>query len=106
MVVKNVIYFALRSGGEHRQLRSDPCQVQLVENAGSRPFLNYTEDISKNRTGGLKGRKLKSKAVQHHDKSPEPRKVFCKIFKLYPVLITTRETKERLLLPTPENTNS
>ena len=33
MVVMNGIYFALRSGGEHRQLQSDPCQIQLVENA-------------------------------------------------------------------------
>ena len=27
MVVINGIYFALRSGGEHHQLRSDPCQI-------------------------------------------------------------------------------
>ena len=31
MVVINGIYFALRSGGEHHQLWSDPCQIQLVE---------------------------------------------------------------------------
>ena len=55
MVVMNGIYFALRSGSEHRQLRSDPCQIKFVERPGHRSYLEYTEDISKNRPGGLKG---------------------------------------------------
>ena len=67
MVVMNGIYFALRSGSEHRQLRSDPCQIEVVENPGERSYLVYTEDISKNRPGGLKGRKLKPKIVRHYD---------------------------------------
>ena len=48
MVFYNGFYFALRSGKEHRQLRSMPCQIQLVEHLGERAFLRYTEDISKN----------------------------------------------------------
>lgn len=55
MIYCNGLYFALRSGREHRQLRLDNCQIQVVENEGDRPFLRYTEDISKNRPGGLKG---------------------------------------------------
>ena len=57
MVVMNGVYFALRSGSEHCQLRSDPCQIKVVENSGESSYLVYTEDISKNRPGGLKGRK-------------------------------------------------
>ena len=93
MVVMNGIYFALRSGGEHRQLRSDPCQIQLVENAGSRPFLKYTEDISKNRTGGLKGRKLKPKVVQHHDNPQNPERCFVRLFKRYQSLLPQERPK-------------
>ena len=50
MVVLNGLYFALRSGSEHRQLRSHPCQIQLIEKHEQRPYLEYTEDISKKQT--------------------------------------------------------
>ena len=55
ILVMNGIYFASRSGKEHRQLRSDPCQITLYERPGARPYLEYVEDTSKNRSGGLKG---------------------------------------------------
>ena len=58
ILVMNGIYFALRSGKEHRQLRSVPCQITVHERPSARPYLEYVEDISKNRLGGLKGRKL------------------------------------------------
>ncbi len=61
MVFMNGLYFALRSGGEH-QLRHSPCQID-------NPHVHRrhcTEDISKNRPGGLKGRKHKQKVVLHH----------------------------------------
>ena len=31
MLYMNGLYFALRSGDEHRQLRFNPCQIELVE---------------------------------------------------------------------------
>ena len=57
IVFYNGLFFALRSGQEHRQLRRDPCQIQVVEHPGERLYLKYTEDISKNHPGGLKGKK-------------------------------------------------
>ena len=33
----NGIYFAFRSGSEHRQLRADPCQITLHERPRERP---------------------------------------------------------------------
>lgn len=81
MVFYNGLYFALRSGKEHRQLRSKPCQVELVEHPGERPFLRYTEDISKNRPGGLKGRKVKPKTVLHHANLENPERCFVRLFK-------------------------
>lgn len=87
IIVMNGLYFALRSGGEHRQLRSDPCQIQVIEKPGQRPYLEYVEDISKNRPGGLKGRKLKPKVVQQHDNPGNPARCFVRLFKLYQSLL-------------------
>lgn len=78
----NGLYFALRSGKEHRQLRLRPCQVELVERDGERAYLKYTEDISKNRPGGIKGRKVNPKIVYHHA-SENPERCFLRLFKKY-----------------------
>ena len=76
MVVMNGIYFALRSGSEHRQFRSDPCQIKLVESPGQQSYLEYTEESSKNRPECLKGRKMKRKIVHDCD-NPENPEMFC-----------------------------
>ena len=46
----NGLYFALRSGGEHRQLRREPCQIQMFEPPGEVPYLGYTEVYIKEQT--------------------------------------------------------
>jgi len=83
MIYCNGLYFALRSGKEHRQLRSNPCQIELVEKEGERSYLKYTEDVSKNRPGGLKGRKVKPKVVYHHSNLENPERCFVRLFKKY-----------------------
>ena len=77
------VYFALRSGEEHRALRHYPPQIELIEKRGERSYLKYTEDISKNNPGGLKGRKNKPKVVIHHENSDHPERCFVKLFKFY-----------------------
>ena len=77
------IYFALRSGHEHRALRFHPSQIELVERADQRAFLRYTEDLSKNNPGGLKGRIRKPKVVTHHESSDNPSQCFVRLYKLY-----------------------
>ena len=83
VVFMNGLFFALRSGKEHRQLQFDPPQIKVVENDGERPYLIYTEDISKNRPGGLKGRKQKPKVVIQHANEDNPQHCFVRIYKLY-----------------------
>ena len=77
------IYFALRSGHEHRALRFHPSQIELVERPDQRAFLCYTEDLSKNNPGGLKGRTGKPKVVTHHESSDNPSQCFVRLYKLY-----------------------
>ncbi len=64
-------------------MRMKPCQIELVERKGERPYLKYTEDVSKNRPGGLKGRKQKQKVVVHHANLENPERCFVRLFKLY-----------------------
>ena len=85
MVVMNGLYFALRSGDKHGQLRSSPYQIRVIERPGRRAYLEYVEDASKNRPGGLKGRKLNPKIVQHHDNPENPSRCFVRLFKLYQI---------------------
>ena len=83
MLFMHGLYFALRSGKEHRQLRFKPCQVELIERPGERAYLQYFEDISKSRPGGLKGRKVKPKVVKHHANVSITERCFVRLFKLY-----------------------
>ena len=83
IVFMNGLYFALRSGNEHRDLRHNPCQIQLFEPPGERAYLRYTEDTSKNRPGGLKGHKIKPKVVVHYSSPENPQRCFVELFKKY-----------------------
>lgn len=83
IIYMNGVYFALRSGDEHRQLRHNPCQIQVVERTGERSYLKYTEDVSKNHPGGIKGRKQKPKVVLHHANNDNPDRCFVRLFKKY-----------------------
>lgn len=83
MVFMNGIYFALRSGMEHRALRFDPPQIQLIKKPGHKAYLQYTEDVSKNNPGGLKGRNGKPKVVIQHENTKNPTRCFVRLFQLY-----------------------
>lgn len=92
LIFYNGLYFALRSGREHRQLRLHPCQIQLIEIDGERSYLKYTEDTSKNRPGGLKGRKMKPKVVIQYSNSDNPEKCIVRLFKKYTSLCPDEAT--------------
>ena len=83
MVFMCGLYFALRSGSEHRSLRHKPSQITLFEPPGQRAYLCYVEDVSKNRQGGLKCRKVKPKVVYHHANVDNPERCFVRLYKLY-----------------------
>ena len=102
----NGLNFALRSGKEHRELRSDPCQITLHERPGAHPYLEYVEDMFKNRSGGLKGQKVQPKVVQHHNNPSNPERCFVELFKLYQSLCPPDRPKDAfyfkpLAKPTP-----
>ena len=76
------MYFALRSGQEHRDLQFN--QIELIEPPdNSPPYLVYTENISKNNTAGMAQRKLQQKQVMHHFNSSNPSRCFVQLFKKY-----------------------
>ena len=83
MLYMNGLYFALRGGKEHRNLRHKPSQIKLIEKPGERSYLMYVEDVSKNHPGGLKGRKIKPKIFYHHTNIEKPDRCFVRLYKLY-----------------------
>ena len=74
IIFYNGLFFALKSGEEHR---FNPCQIQLVEISGQGSYLRYTENVSKNHPGGLKGRKVFTKDSHPPRKQRKPRSLFC-----------------------------
>ena len=98
------MYFAFRSGAEHRQLRHDPYQIELVERPGERAYLRYTKDVKKkNKAGGLKGRKMKPKVVFHHANEQDPSQCFVNLFKMYNSLCPKGRPKDAFYLqPLPK----
>ena len=50
--------------------------IQLVEPPGGVPYIEYTENVSNNRPGGLKHRKIEAKKVKHHAKYQRPDVLF------------------------------
>ena len=77
------LYFALRSGSEHRRLRHTPAQIQLIEKSHSRPYLIYQEDISKTNQGGLHSRTKQPMKVVHYANTTNPDRCFIHIYKTY-----------------------
>lgn len=73
------LYFALRSGDEHRQLRYNPCQIQVVEN------LENGRICCTQRTSLriARGCKCKPKMVTHYANLDNPSRCFVRIFKRY-----------------------
>ena len=63
----NGLHFALRSGKEHRSLRTD--QIRITEPATNEDhyIITYTESVSKTNAGGLKHRFVNPKVVKHID---------------------------------------
>ena len=55
----------------------------FFEPQGQQAYLHYTEDISNNNPGGLKGRKMKPKVVVQHENTENPSQCFVHLYKLY-----------------------
>ena len=70
MIFMYGMYFALRSGKEHRDLQFN--QIELIEPTDATPYLVYTVNISKNNEEGIAQRKLDSKVVRHHANIKNP----------------------------------
>ena len=93
----------LRGGSEHRELRADLCQNTLDERPSHRPYLEYVEDISKNRSGGMKGHKLKPKFVQHHNNPTNPSICFVELFKFYQTVCPPNRPKNAFYIQPLQN---
>ena len=81
---------------EYSHLSHHPAPV--VENPGERPHLIYTEDQSKNRPGGIRGRNQKPKIVVHHANLEQPKHCFVRLFKLYNSLCPKNHAPDSLYL--------
>jgi integrase len=77
------LHFALRGCHEHRNLRfaSKP-QITLLTDSEGKKYLQYQEDVSKTRQGGLAHRKTKVKVVRAYA-HPNPDRCIVRYFEKY-----------------------
>ena len=80
MIFMHGIYFALTGDHEHWNLRFEPAQVQVVDHPSEIAYIHYTEYISKNNPGGLKGRENKPKVVLQYENLENPTRCFDNYF--------------------------
>ena len=73
--------FVLHSSREHRSLHPD--MLQLVEPNDLVAYIIYTESGSKNRSGGLKDRKVTNKSVKLFANDSDPTRCFVSLYKKY-----------------------
>ena len=83
------IHFALRSGQEHQTLKITQFDIVNPTDSGA-PYLIYTENTSKNNSGGLTSRKIRAKTVTHHSNLVNPSRM-CGILKCLLVTIPSRK---------------
>ena len=77
MIYMNGLYFALRSGEEHRNLRRSPCQIEVVERPGEKAYLVYREDYIEKSPGWIKGSQGETKDCNTSCKCRKSSSVFC-----------------------------
>ena len=73
------LYFALRSGSEHRRLYYSPPQIQLIE----KPISELSRGHFKNQSSRLMSKSKKPKEVVHYANTSNPKRCFVHIFKTY-----------------------
>ena len=77
------LHFALRAGSEHRNLRYTNSQISVQEDSTGLKYLCYTEDVSKNRQGGLKHRKIAPKCVRAYENKQNPKRCIVHLYEKY-----------------------
>lgn len=80
MLFLSGIFFALRSGEEHRSLKLSQFEVVTQDGCDS---LIYTENVSKNNQGGLQHRKVKPKSVTCYANEKNSERCLVRFFKAY-----------------------
>ena len=75
------MFFALRGGGELRQLKMQQLSIKLLSNGDK--YLQYCEMGSKNNPGGLHQRRINNKVVPHYQNKSDPSRDFVRLYEKY-----------------------
>lgn len=78
------LHFALRGGKEHRRLRRMASQITVgIDSSTGWKYLQYREDVSKTRGGGLKDRKTVPKVTRAFENRNNPERCVVRLLEKY-----------------------
>ena len=99
------LYFGLRGGQEHRNLRFDNSQLAVKVDEHGRRYLQYTEDISKTNQGGLAHRLIKPKVCRAYENANHPERCPVRLYEVYRSHCPSKNASNALYLRALENPN-
>lgn len=78
------LYFALRGGKEHRRLRRMVSQITTrIDSKTGWKYLEYREDVSKTKGGGLRDRKTAPKVTRAYENRNNSERCLVRLYEKY-----------------------
>ena len=84
VILQWAVFCSAKCRAQRPQEKPLPDRTDIyIEKEGKMPYLKYTEDVAKNRQGGMESKRVIAKEVLHHANTQNPSRCFVRLLALY-----------------------